>query len=240
MPVCIPSFYPFQKGGIELTYKFLAISDIHWGAMNSEDMYDHLQLVLEFIREMKEEIDFLVICGDYFDYRLQLNSKTTVAAIQWLDELIATCTEAGVKKIRIVKGTEGHDYDQLEAFRPTYEDSNGFFRIIKYTEREQLFDDLSVVFCPDETLNMDEYEEKYWNVFVPAADIGFFHGNWDNVLPSIEFNRIQEHHLPTMIYQYEKFSRLIKGPMISGHWHIATDEEINEYIKQKTAVLSGE
>ena len=83
------------------------------------------------IREMKEEIDFLVICGDYFDYRLQLNSKTTVAAIRWLDELIATCTEAGVKKIRIVKGTEGHDYDQLEAFRPTYEDSNGFFRIIK-------------------------------------------------------------------------------------------------------------
>ena len=34
--------------------------------------------------------------------------------------------------------------------------------------------------------------------------------------------------------------RGIKKTCKGYHWHIATDEEINEYIKQKTAVLSGE
>ena len=212
-----------------MIYNFLALADIHWGTFDSEKTYQNLQLVLDFIRECKNEIDFVVICGDYFDYRLQLNSRTALLAVQWMDEFTKTCKVSGVKKIRIVKGTREHDNDQLEVFRPM-EDNSGYFKIFNTTTREDLFDDLSVVYCPDENINLEDYDQEYWYKFMPPADIGFFHGNWDNVLPTIEFNRIQTQHLPNMIYQYDKFSHMIKGPMISGHWHIPTTVDSLYYI----------
>ena len=56
-----------------MTYKFIVLADIHWGAMDSYTMYNNLEVVLEFIRQMQNELDFVIIAGDYFDYRLQLN-----------------------------------------------------------------------------------------------------------------------------------------------------------------------
>lgn len=213
-----------------MIYKFAVIADIHWGAMNSATTFQNLEIFLEFIRQMKDNLDFVVIAGDYFDYRLQLNSKTALLSIEWFDRLIKTCKENGVKKVRMFKGTREHDNEQLEAFRPRYETEDGFFKLYNTTTKEELFDNLTCVFCPDENMNLTEYHETYWNQFIPHADIGFFHGNFDAILPEIEFNRIQEHNLPTMIYEYNKFARLIKGPLISGHWHIATQHRSLYYI----------
>ena len=218
-----------------MIYKFLALADIHWGAMDSQYTYENLRMVLKFIRRMKNEIDFLVICGDYFDYRIQLNSKTALYAIQWMDELVKTCKECGVKKIRILKGTQEHDNDQLEIFRPNYEDDSGYFRI-----SEQLFDDLRVVYCPDETINSREYHELHWREFVPNPDIGFFHGNFDYQLPEIEYKRIMDNHLPTIIYEYGRMSRLIKGPLISGHWHVPTEKGAAYYVGSYDRWMFGE
>lgn len=213
-----------------MIYKFLAIADIHWGAMDSQLTYDNLQYILEFISSMKDEIDFVVICGDYFDYRIQLNSKTALLAVRWMEELLSVCREANVKKVRILKGTQEHDNDQLEIFRPTYEDGSGFFKIFNKTTVEDLFENLRVVYAPDETLNLVDYERTYWDRYIPNADLMFFHGNLDSVLPSIEYNRIQSHHLPNMIYEYNKFSRLVKGPLIGGHWHIGQDSDDAYYV----------
>ena len=213
-----------------MIYKFLAIADIHWGAMDSNLLYKNLQLVIDFIREMKDEIDFVVICGDYFDYRIQLNSKTALLAVKWFEELMDACRESGVKRVRMFKGTREHDNDQLEVFRPGYEDDSGYFRLYNTTTAENLFPDLRVVFCPDEPMNLEDYYKIYWDRFIPYPDIGFFHGNFSNILPKIEFDRIQEHHLPNMVYEYDLLSRLIRGPMIAGHWHIPQDSEDLYYI----------
>ena len=213
-----------------MIYRFLAIADIHWGAQDSQLTYDNLCLVTKFIEEMKGQIDFVVVCGDYFDYRVQLNSKTALLAVRWFDDLISTCLKTGVKKVRVIKGTREHDNDQLEVFRPTYVDGSGYCMIYDTTKVEDLFSDLRVIFCPDENLNMVDYERYYWDRFIPNPDMGFFHGNFSNVLPSIEYRRIQEHHLPTMIYDYAGLSRLIKGPMIAGHWHIPQEDGSEYYV----------
>lgn len=213
-----------------MIYRFLALADIHWGAMDSKLLYNNLQLIIRFIREMSGEIDFVVICGDYFDYRIQLNSKTALLAVRWFDELISACKETGVKKVRMFKGTREHDNDQLEVFRPSYEDESGYFRLYNSATAEELLPDLRIVFCPDEPINLIDYYRQYWDRFIPYPDIGFFHGNFSNILPKIEYNRIQEHNLPTMIYEYDELSRLIKGPMIAGHWHIGQDSESLYYI----------
>lgn len=212
-----------------MIYKFLAISDVHWGALDTPMLCKNLTFFLEYIKALSGEIDFVVICGDYFDHRIQLNSKTALYAIHWMDEFINTCKQSGVKKIRVVKGTQEHDNDQLEAFRQ-YEDETGYFRIYNTTTSEELLPNLRCVFCPDETINLEEYHESRWMHFTPNPDIGFFHGNFDNVLPSIEYDRIQNNHLPTMIYEYEKFASLIRGPLISGHWHVRQNIDSLYYI----------
>ena len=211
-----------------MAYRFIVLADLHWGAMDSTQTYQHLSMVLNFIRRAPP--DFVVIAGDYFDYRIQLNSKTTLLAIKWFDELMKVCQESGVKKVRMFKGTAEHDNDQMEVFRPAYEDDSEFFRLYTETTAEQLFEDLRVVYCPDEPINLEEYWDLRWDRFMPNPDIGFFHGNFDNVLPGIEYQRIQEHHLPTMIYEYEHCARLIKGPLISGHWHIGQTQKSLYYV----------
>lgn len=213
-----------------MNYKFIVLADIHWGAMDSSLTYNNLELVLEFIKQMKNELDFIIIAGDYFDYRIQLNSKTALLAVKWFDRLINTCKESNVKKVRMFKGTREHDNDQLEVFRAPYETENGFFKLFNTTESEELLPDLRCVYCPDENINLNEYHNLYYNKFIPNPNIGFFHGNFDAILPSIEFNRIQEHNLPTMIYEYSKFAKLIKGPLISGHWHIKNNYKDLYYV----------
>ena len=96
-----------------MIYNILAISDIHWGAIEAKRLYENLQLVLSTIHYLKDKLDMVVICGDYFDYRLQLNSKSALLSLQWMDELVKTCKESNVKRIRIVKGTQEHDNNQL-------------------------------------------------------------------------------------------------------------------------------
>lgn len=209
-----------------MIYKFITIGDIHWGAMDSDRLYHNLSIVLEFIKQV--ELDFVVIAGDYFDFRLNLNSKNALYATKWFDELYYTCKDK-VKRLRLVKGTREHDNDQLEIFR-TYEDDTNFFKIINTTESENLFEDLRVVYCPDENMNLKDYHNTYYQQFIPNPDIGFFHGNFDAILPTIEYDRIQNHELPIMIYEYNKFSRLIKGPLISGHWHNGQDYKALSYV----------
>ena len=213
-----------------MIYKFIVLADIHWGAMDSYTMYNNLELVLEFIKQKKNDLDFVVIAGDYFDYRLQLNSKTALLAIDWFDKLVTTCKDSNVKKIRVFKGTREHDNDQLEVFRPSYELDDGYLKIFNITTSEELLPGLQCVYCPDENMNLEEYHRTYYNKFIPYPNIGFFHGNFDTILPDIEYNRIQEHQLATMIYEYDRFAKLIKGPLISGHWHVKNEYESLYYV----------
>ena len=150
-----------KRGLFYMTYSFIVLADIHWGSMDSQLMYNNLSLVLEFIKQMKNKLDFVVIAGDYFDYRLQLNSKTALLAIKWFDELFTTCKESNVKRIRMFKGTREHDNDQLEVFRPSYETNDNYFKLFNTTESEELLPGLRCIYCPDENLKLVDYHQKY-------------------------------------------------------------------------------
>lgn len=205
-----------------MVYKIICIGDIHWGAMPPDITEKNLELFLEFIRQSSP--DLIVICGDYFDYKLQLNSPSAITALNWFDKFYNVCISSGVKAIRLLKGTQDHDNDQLNVFS-SYEDESNYFKLYTTTETDYPLPNLKCVYCPDELMNLEEYHQTYFDKFIPISDIGFFHGNFDCILPSIEFDRIQSNHIKTMIYEYEKFSKLIKGPLISGHWHIASENK---------------
>lgn len=214
-----------------MKYNIVALADIHWGAMDPNEMYNNLQLVLDFIA-LRKDIDMVVICGDYFDYRLTLNSKPALKALRWFDELYAVCKNSGVKALRAVKGTKEHDNDQWEAIRP--KDSGtmagDFFRKFYECTVEETLPGLKCIYCPDETINIKKYEELYLDRMMSLPDIGFFHGNFDTLLPQLVIDQNREADIPSIIYFRDTWARLINGPMIAGHWHIFTDQDPLIYV----------
>ena len=63
-----------------MKYNILAIADIHWGAMDPDEMYDNLQYFLDFIR-MKGDIDLVVICGEYMYLRYDADPSRIAAQL---------------------------------------------------------------------------------------------------------------------------------------------------------------
>lgn len=209
-------------------YNIVTIGDIHWGAMDPDEMYLHLQYVLDFIRMMKDEIDLVVINGDYFDYRLTLNSKPALKALRWFDELYTTCLASGVQKIRAIKGTKEHDNDQWEAIHP--KEQGDFFKKFYENTVEETLHGLSCIYCPDETINVSDYQEIYLKNMMSSCNIGFFHGNFDIVLPKMVIEQNKESKIPSIIFEKSVWEKLINGPMIASHWHTFTDADPLLYI----------
>lgn len=224
-------------------YNILAIGDIHWGVMDAKVMYSHLYAVFKFIKEMERELDLIVICGDYFDYRLSLNSKAANLSIKWMHELVTLAYQCGVKAIRIIKGTEDHDNNQLEVFRILETDQaypKGFFRIFTQNSVEETLPGLKCIYCPDENINWKDYEVKYMDNLMSVPDIGFFHGSFDLVLPDIVVQESEETSAKSVVFPFRTLASLVKGPLISAHWHDPFDEEPLHYIGSFEAWAHGE
>lgn len=220
-----------------MRYNIVSIADIHWGAMDPDEMYNNLQYFLDFIK-MRGDIDLVVICGDYFDYRLTLNSKAALKALRWFDELYNICINSGVKRLRMIRGTKEHDNDQLEAIHPR--ETGEFFKKFYVTTTEETLPGLNCIYCPDETLNLHEYEKLYMDQMMSIHDIGFFHGNFDIKLPKLVINQNLESEIPSIIYFKDYWSKFINGPMIAGHWHVFTDSDPLIYIGSYDRWIFGE
>ena len=97
-----------------MKYKGVVISDVHHGVMDAKKLENELELFLKHIREMNK-LDFIIICGDYFDRKLYLNDKSSESSIRVMDKIvnIAKYKEA---KIRVVFGTKSHESDQYIIF----------------------------------------------------------------------------------------------------------------------------
>ena len=206
-----------------MKYNIVVIPDIHWGVINPYTQLKELDFILEFLDSCKNNninIDLLVIAGDYFECKLPLNSREAIFAIQWLNLLYTKCIDIGVKKIRMFQGTMDHDNDQLDAFKPLVDKSNPeYFKIFMKTTSEQTFEDLRCIYCPDETLTTSDYEEIYINEILSSNNIGFFHGSFDVVYGELLASNPSLMAKKNVIFRYDLWDKLIKGPMIAGHWH---------------------
>lgn len=221
-----------------MLYNILTIADIHWGAMSAETTYKVLKQFQEFIEEF-QDVDMVVILGDYFDAKIQLSSQAAILSIQWMSELVETCKKNNVKKIRIVKGTEDHDNNQLEAFRG-YEAEDGYFKIFTRNTVEETLPGMNCIYCPDENINEKDYVEMYLDNMMSGIDVMFFHGSFDVVLPEITIQLSEEQNKNSIIYRYDTWAKLVAGCMIGGHWHDGTVEEAMIYVGSMDRWAFGE
>ena len=191
-----------------LKYNIVATADYHWGAMDAEKQMQESQFILDYLTSNK--VDLFVICGDYFDHRLLVNSKAATTAMAFMKALI-NISEDKKFKIVLMQGTESHDFDQLEIFR-SFENEN--FKIVRETTCEDTLPNLKCLYTPDETLISDEYYIKYIDTLNQDIDIMFFHGTFDvNAI-----GRKLDDKVPNVLFDYSFFNKKTKL-MVGGHWH---------------------
>ena len=200
-----------------MKYEIVAVGDIHWGALDADKQRLELSIIPEYLEQ--HDIDLLVICGDYFDHKLMLNSQASLQSVDFMSQLIQLSHRKGHEfKIRVFDGTRSHDYDQLEVFQPF--DDGDIFRLFRQNTFEETLPGLKCLYAPDENIDNSEYYTLYNdNIFVNDGDIMFFHGNFDNMLGGLLVNDETE-QAHNVVFEYDVFSRLY-NVMIGGHWHDA-------------------
>lgn len=209
------------------TYIGMAISDIHFGAMDSEELlYELNEKFFKYIKSLKV-LDFIIICGDLFDSKISLNSEHAKFAFAFFKKLLDICRKKDTK-LRIVKGTESHDNKQLETLK-YFSSTDVDFKIITKVKDEWLFPNMKVLYIPEEYMkDKDKYYEKFFSKPDNYYDMIFGHGLFNEVafVAKNQQSEITMHNAP--IFKSTDLLRISKGPIIFGHIH--KSQQIKERI----------
>lgn len=211
-----------------MKYTGIVIADIHVGAFDlKRQREEYLSILIDRIRNM-DTLDFVIICGDFFDHKFFLNDKESTQAYSMLEELIITC-KLKHALIRIVYGTESHEcnqYDLLEVMS-LYDN----IRIIKEVEDEELLPDLKVLYLPEEHIyDKDKYYEEYF-LKPKKYDYVFGHGIIREVMSEAVAHmsttkKSKRKQVP--IFSSGELSRICRGQVYFGHYHI--NKNINDKV----------
>lgn len=138
------------------------ISDIHFGAFDSEVLYNELKVV--FINETLKKLpllDVIFFQGDVFHYELSLNGKHAWSAFKFFEDVKKVIKKKKLRtKIRIIKGTKSHDHDQLESL--VY-DSDIDIKLINTVDVEYI-NGVKILYLPEEYIaDPETYYKSYFN-----------------------------------------------------------------------------
>lgn len=199
------------------SYVGVVLADIHAGAFKADDlMYELDECVIKYLKSLKI-LDFVVIAGDLFDNKLSLNSEHTRYLFVFLKKLIDICIKHNAK-LRIVKGTEFHDNKQLDVLK-FLANSNCDIKIIETVSDEKLFDDLNVLYIPEEYVaDKDDYYRDYLNDS-DRYDMIFAHGLVNEVAFVAKMQESEVTMARAPIFKSEELLDVCKGPIFFGHIH---------------------
>jgi len=199
--------------------KGYCIADIHFGSVNSKSLTN--QLDEYFFKKIKnKKFDLLVIAGDLLDHKLSFNSESSKSCIEFLNKLVLL-SKKNKFSIRIIKGTKNHDLDQLNNFLYLQKRTDIDFKIINNVQ-DEIINNTRILYVPEEY--MEDPKEYYKDYFYNnnEYDICFGHGTFNHC----EFvNKTIESERPISnapIFSYKQFNKLVKGPVLFGHIHIAS------------------
>ena len=210
-----------------MKYRGLFLADIHIGAMNYEDTYDGIMYLKSLLQDLTKDgrLDFIVIGGDFFHKQLYANDLY----IKYAQKLMLFFL-ASAKKIRVVYGTSSHDskqygiFDTMTTDFPEIFDGLSYdFKVIEEVSDEWLFEDMHVLYVPEEYLfdKDDHYKEAFKEVDV--YDYIFGHGIISEAFPYIKpkKNDHERRHAPA--FTAEELLEYCKGDVLFGHYHIHSE-----------------
>ena len=205
--------------------KGIVISDIHIGAISAKKL--RKELVNIFIKKVKEieDLDLLIINGDFFDHKLSLNSEDSKLGIEILNSLSNLASKNDFY-IRIIKGTKNHDNDQLNNFIYLEKKYKGKIRFINLVTDEFLSikdNNLHLLYLPEEYVEVMSYYDEYLNES-KSYDLVFGHGTFSHVGFTNSNQESERPYKNAVTFNYTQFKDIVKGFVMFGHIH-----EKNEY-----------
>ena len=205
--------------------KGLVLADLHIGAYSSTQTRKEFLFLKDFMKD--KYYSFIIIAGDYFDKKLYSNEEYVVIANELFLFLLSRCD-----KLRMVAGTKSHDNDQYKIFSQ-YEnrsiaellDNEIDFRVINTFEEEELFDELKVLYLPEEYIY--DKKEYYKDILNKENEYDYVFGHgviqeaMTNAVRATKKDSSKRKKAP--VFNTMELSRICKGQVYFGHYHINTN-----------------
>lgn len=204
-------------------YVGVVISDIHVGAFSLKQLRKEFdEIFLRYVKEMPK-LDFMVICGDFFDHKFYLRDEETTIAHSMLEDILSLCKEKNAA-LRIVYGTEGHECGQYEVVKVLSDYDN--FRVIRFAEEEELLPGMKVLYLPEEQiLDKNEYY-KYFFKENDKYDYVFGHGiirefmkEAAATLDEKDASSSSQKRTKVPVFSSAELEKICKGQVYFGHYH---------------------
>ena len=151
----------------------MVVADVHNGGPDSELLFG------EFIHEVidpaydMERLDVIFVDGDFFDKKLSANSVDFRIAINMFAQIVKLAVAKGAK-IRFIKGTLSHEYEQLDVLETIKNTVTCDIKIFNEVAEEELFPNFNVLYVPEEYV--EDMEEYYAPYFEKKYDMIHGHG----------------------------------------------------------------
>lgn len=203
-----------------MKYRGYIISDIHVGAMDLETLYNEYTEL--FINRIKKDnkLDFVIVCGDFFDHKFYLNDNAAKMSYKMLKDLIEVCKDKDIP-LRFVYGTESHECNQYDIMNVMKIYDN--VKVVKFVSDEELLPDLNILYLPEEHVNnMDDYYDKYLSNY-NKYDYVFGHGVIREVMTNLSVhidNKSDDKRKKTKVFNTKELDKVCKGEVYFGHYHI--------------------
>lgn len=194
-------------------HRIVTISDIHFGAVDINYMYNNLQS--QFIDRISNlNFDILAICGDLFDSKFMSNNPIISYAITFIDNLVNLCRRKNATMV-LIDGTQSHDNGQLSLFYHYLSDPTIDLRIIENIQFENIKG--MRILCIPERYGIPE--EEYINILYKSGmyDLCFLHGTFRGSFKGTEIPTLKSNGAP--IFSMSSFVNCM-GPVLMGHYHI--------------------
>jgi len=203
-----------------MKYRGYVISDIHVGAMDLNILYnEYTELFINRIRK-DSKLDFVIVCGDFFDHKFYLNDNSAKMSYKMLKDLIEVCKDKDIP-LRFIYGTESHECNQYDIMNVMKIYDN--VKVIKFVSEEELLPDLNILYLPEEHVNnIDEYYSKYLSNY-NKYDYVFGHGVIREVMTDLSVhidNKSDDKRKRTKVFTTKELDKICKGEVYFGHYHI--------------------
>lgn len=191
------------------------ISDIHFGAFDSDDLVKELKYYfLKKIQKMPK-LDLIVIQGDLYHYELSLNSRPAFNSFKFISKLQEIAIEKNAK-IRVIKGTKSHDYDQLSNIKFNKKVD---LKVINKVTVEEVYKGYRVLYLPEEYVSKpEEYYRYYFDTDEPY-DMIIGHGMVEEV--AFKKQESESNIKAAPIFKSDQLIDICKGLISFGHIHTA-------------------
>lgn len=199
------------------------MADLHFGAIEPAKFREELSDIFDKIRSL-DKIDYIIFLGDLFDHKMYVGDPHITNVIMFMQTIMTMAIHRGIK-IRMIYGTESHECDQYILFKGYENIEDLDFKIIKEVSEEDLFDDLRVLYVPEEyiTESKGEYYREYFEKN-HVYDYIFGHGV---IMEGMIMIKTDQNSQWTMAkspkFVVDDFHNCLKGEVYFGHFHVRED-----------------